>query len=167
MKLLLPLILLAHPLFAQTPHRVALPVGTRVKIDYESGGPTVEGTILAWHADTLLVQPQARVDTVRFASNALKKVRVLESPSLWRYASPGAIKFYFPVDLPRPHDLTSASGDLYDHLLLVGTKTELAGVNPATGAPLWSRKDLADLKAVALDIVGTTGFGVISRRDTM
>src|SRR2546422_5994271 len=69
--------------------------------------------------------------------------------------------------MPRAHDVTSMSGDAYERLLLVGTKTELAGVNTSTGAVLWSRKDLADIKNASLDIAWNTGFGVVSHHDTM
>jgi len=166
MKPLLPLILLAAPLCAQAP-RVALPVGARVKIDNEAGGQTIEGTVLAWRRDTLLVQPQDRGDTVRVAPDAVKKLRIVESPALWRYTSAGEINFHSSADLPRPRDRTSAAGDAYDRLLLVGTKTELAGVNAVTGAVVWTRKDLADLKGVSLDVAWNTGFAIITRRDTM
>ncbi len=166
MKPLLPLILLAAPLFAQAP-RVALPVGARVKIDNEAGGQPIEGTVLAWRRDTLLVQPQGRGDTVRVAPDAVKKLRIVESPALWRYTSASEINFHSSADLPRPRDRTSAAGDAYDRLLLVGTKTELAGVDPVTGAVVWTRKDLADLKGVSLDVAWNTGFAIITRRDTM
>src|SRR3989449_9377073 len=161
------LLLLVKPILAQTARGVLVPVGAHVKIDTESGGQSVEGTIVAWHGDTLLVQPQSRTDTVRVASGALKQLRVVESPALWRYTSPSTINFYFSTGMPRAHDVTSMSGDAYERLLLVGTKTELAGVNTSTGAVLWSRKDLADIKNASLDIVWNSGFGVVSRRDTM
>src|SRR5205807_7240398 len=90
------------------------------------GRQSVEGTIVAWRGDTLLVQPQSRTDTVRVASGALKKLRVVESPALWRYTSPSTINFYSSTAIPRAHDVTSRSGDAYERLLLVGTKTELA-----------------------------------------
>src|SRR5438552_19187135 len=79
------LLLLVKPILAQTARGVLVPVGAHVKIDTESGGQSVEGTIVAWRGDTLLVQPQSRTDTVRVASGALKKLRVVESPALWRY----------------------------------------------------------------------------------
>src|SRR2546422_8241030 len=161
------LLLLVKPILAQTARGVLVPVGAHVKVDAESGGQSVEGTIVAWRGDTLLVQPQSRTDTVRVASGALKKLRVVESPALWRYTSPSTINFYFSTGMPRAHDVTSMSGDAYERLLLVGTKTELAGVNTSTGAVLWSRKDLADIKNASLDIAWNTGFGVVSRRDTM
>src|SRR5437870_5476235 len=161
------LLLLVKPILAQTARGVLVPVGAHVKIDTESGGQSVEGTIVAWRGDTLLVQPQSRTDTVRVASGALKKLRVVESPALWRYTSPSTINFYFSTAIPRAHDVTSRSGDAYERLLLVGTKTELAGVNTSTGAVLWSRKDLADIKNASLDIAWNSGFGVVSRRDTM
>src|SRR6266704_3138291 len=101
------LLLLVKPILAQTGRGVLVPVGAHVKVDTDSGGQSVEGTIVAWRGDTLLVQPQSRTDT------------------------------------------------------------ELAGVNTSTGAVLWSRKDLADIKNAALDIAWNSGFGVVSRRDTM
>src|SRR5207244_2004135 len=76
------LLLLVKPILAQTARGVLVPVGAHVKIDTESGGQSVEGTIVAWRGDTLLVQPQSRTDTVRVASGALKKLRVVESPAL-------------------------------------------------------------------------------------
>ena len=161
------LLLLVKPILAQTGRGVLVPVGAHVKVDTDSGGQSVEGTIVAWRGDTLLVQPQSRTDTVRVASGALKKLRVVESPALWRYTSPSTINFYFSTGMPRAHDVISMSGDAYERLLLVGTKTELAGVNTSTGAVLWSRKDLADIKNAALDIAWNSGFGVVSRRDTM
>jgi outer membrane protein assembly factor BamB len=156
---LLPLLFLAQSL--------GLPAGSLVKIDNGSGGQAIEGTVLAWRRDTLLVQPKGRADTVRVAPADVKKLRILESPALWRYASQSEINFYVSADLPRPHDYSSESGDAYDRLLLVGSKTELAGVSPATGAVVWTRKDLADLKAVALDVIGSTGYAIVTRRDTM
>jgi len=161
------LLMLVKPIMAQTARGVLVPVGAHVKIDIESGGQSVEGTIVAWRGDTLLVQPQARTDTVRVASGALKKLRVVESPALWRYTSPSTINFYFSTAIPRTHDVTSRSGDAYERLLLVGTKTELAGINTSTGAVRWSRKDLADIKNVSLDIAWNSGFGIVSRHDTM
>jgi len=161
------LLLLVKPILAQAARGVLVPVGAHVKIDTEPGGESVEGTIVAWRGDTLLVQPQSRADTVRVASGALKKLRVVESPALWRYTSPGTINFYFSTAIPRAHDVTSRSGDAYERLLLVGSKTELAGVNASTGAVQWSRKDLADIKNVSLDIAWNSGFGVVSHHDTM
>ena len=165
-RLPLLLLLIGHPLLAQVQRGIVIPVGARVKVD-QASGPTVEGTVVAWRGDTLLVQPRDRADTLRIAPTALKKLRVVESPALWRYSSPSDINFSVVADLPRAHDPTSASGDSYDRLLLVGNKTELAGVNTATGAALWSRKDLADLKGVGMDVVGNTGFGIVTRNDTL
>src|SRR5439155_1335054 len=161
------LLLLVKPTLAHTARGVLVRVGAHLKVDTESGVQSVEGTIVAWRGDTLLVQPQSRTDTVRVASGALKKLRVVESPALWRYTSPSTINFYSSTAIPRAHDVTSRSGDAYERLLLVGTKTELAGVNTSTGAVLWSRKDLADIKNASLDIAWNSGFGVVSRRDTM
>ena len=161
------LLMLVTPILAQTVRGVLVPVGARVKIDAESDGQSAEGTIVAWRGDTLLVQPQSRTDTVRVASAALKKLRVVESPALWRYTSPSTINFYFSTAIPRAHDVTSRSGDAYERFLLVGNKTELAGINTSTGAVRWSRKDLGDLKTVSLDVAWNSGFGIVSRHDTM
>ncbi len=161
------LLILVKPILAQIARGVLVPVGAHVKIDTESGGQSVEGTIVAWRGDTLLVQPQSRTDTVRVASGALKKLRVVESPALWRYTSPSTINFYFSTAIPRAHDVTSRSGDAYERLLLVGNKTELAGINTSTGAVRWSRKDLGDIKSASLDIAWSSGFGVVTHHDTM
>ncbi len=130
---LVSLLLLPSPMLAQTPRGATLPVGSRVKIETQSG-TSVEGALVAWRGDTLLVQPEARTDTVRMPSANLKKLRVVESPALWSYTSPSKINFYFSTDMPRARDFTSMSGDAYERLLVVGTKTELAGVNASTAA---------------------------------
>ena len=51
------LLLLVKPILAQAARGVLVPVGAHVKIDTEPGGESVEGTIVAWRGDTLLVQP--------------------------------------------------------------------------------------------------------------
>ena len=153
-------------MLAQTPRGATLPVGSRVKIETQSG-TSVEGALVAWRGDTLLVQPESRTDTVRMPSANLKKLRVVESPALWSYTSPSKINFYFSTDMPRARDFTSMSGDAYERLLVVGTKTELAGVNASTGAVLWSRKDRADINGAALAIAWNSGFGIISGHDTL
>jgi len=167
MKHLLPLLFLAAPLFAQTPAPRRLPPGALVKIDNESGGQAVEGLVLAWSHDTLLVQPKGGADTVRVAPANVKKLRIVESPTLWHYASQSEINFSISADIPRSHDYTSESGDAYDRLLLVASKTELAGVNPVTGTVVWTRQDLADLNGVALAVAGNMGYATVTRRDTM
>ena len=43
--------MLVTPILAQTVRGVLVPVGARVKIDAESGGQSVEGTIVAWRGD--------------------------------------------------------------------------------------------------------------------
>src|SRR5712691_4047395 len=162
------LLLLHHPLLTQDPRRApSVPNGARVRIDTKSGLRNLEGTVVAWRADTVLVKSPERADTLRFARTGIQKLRILESPALWRYNSPSEINYYFTAAIPRPYDIASATGDSHEHLLLIGTKTQLVGVNPTTGAVTWARKDLADLKAVGLDIVGSTGFAIVTRGDTL
>ena len=163
---LLPLLLLPSFILAQTPRGATLPIGSRVKIE-EQSGPSVEGTLVAWRGDTLLVQPESRADTVRVTAANLKKLRVVESPGLWSYSSASKINFYFSTGMPRPRDFTSMSGDAFERLLVVGTKTELVGVNASTGAVLWSRKDRADINGAAVTIAWGSGFGIISGHDTL
>ena len=162
-----PFLLLAGPALAQSPRGLPVPIGARVKIEGATDAQSVEGTVLAWRQDTLLVLGKERPDTVHVAASALKKLRVVESPALWRYTSPSNINFFRTVEIPRAYDRTSASGDAFESVLILGNKTELVGINPATGTVTWSRKDLADLKQAAMDIVGSTGFGLITLGDTM
>src|SRR6266487_3492400 len=89
--LLLLLVQSLHPLHAQARRGVLSSVGAHVKTQFDSGAQSVEGIILAWRGDTLLVQARDRADTVRIASGALQKLRIVESPALWRYTSPGDI----------------------------------------------------------------------------
>jgi outer membrane protein assembly factor BamB len=152
---------------AQAPRGALVPVGARVKADARPPGQTTEGTVLAWRGDTLVLRAQVGGDTVRIAPAALKNLRVLQSPALWRYASPSEINAYTLADLPRPGDAGPAGSDAYQPLVLLATRTELAGVDPATGKPTWSRRDLADLKGVALDVVGATGYAVVTRGERM
>src|SRR2546426_3173505 len=53
--------------------------------------------------------------------------------------------------------------DAFRDALLIANKTELAAIDPATGDAIWTRKDLTDLHGVALDFVGATGYGVVTR----
>ncbi len=161
------LLLLASPLLAQVSRGVAVPVGARVKIEGATDAQSAEGAVLAWRGDTVLVQRQDRGDTVRMASNALKKLRIVESPALWRYRSPSDITFYTMAEVPRAYDRFSASGDAFAPILILANKAELVGIDPATGTVTWSRKDLPDVKGTALDLVGTTGMGIVTLGDTM
>ena len=164
-----PVVPSAPPPSARATRTVAIPIGARVKIGAQTEAQSVEGIVAAWHGDTLLVQPRDRADTsaVRIAPRDISRLRILESPALWRYTSPSAINFYWTANLMRAVDRTSSTGDDFDHLLLVAAKTELDGVSPATGTLLWSRKDLPDLKAATLDILGATGFAIVTLSDTM
>src|SRR5947208_16325599 len=94
------LLLLVKPILAQTARGVLVPVGAHVKVDTESGGQSVEGTIVAWRGDTLLVQRQARTDTVRVACGALKKPRVVESPAPSRSTRPNTRIFHTSTAIP-------------------------------------------------------------------
>ena len=131
--LLLPL---GNPLRAQAVSHVLVPIGARVKV--ESNGESLEGTFAGWRGDTLVVQPQGRSDTVRFMRAVVNTLRIVESPSLWRYTSPSDINFFFSTSIPRPYDLTSTSGDAWERLVLVGAKTELTALDAETGAVRWS-----------------------------
>src|SRR5437879_10662504 len=135
-----PFLLLAGPALAQSPRGLPVPIGARVKIEGATDAQSVEGTVLAWRQDTLLVLGKERPDTVHVAASALKKLRVVESPALWRYTSPSNINFFRTVEIPRAYDRTSASGDAFESVLILRNKTELVGINPATGTVTWSRK---------------------------
>jgi len=160
--LLLPL---GNPLRAQAVSHVLVPIGARVKV--ESNGESLEGTFAGWRGDTLVVQPQGRSDTVRFMRAVVNTLRIVESPSLWRYTSPSDINFFFSTSIPRPYDLTSTSGDAWERLVLVGAKTELTALDAETGAVRWSRKDLGGIKRAALDLAWSSGFAIVTRHDTM
>ncbi len=150
---------------AQRPTGVLLPVGARMKAEAVSSPSTIEGTLLARHADTLIVATQGR-DTVRLASGQINKLRVVESPTLWQYTSASDINYYAFPNIPRGTG-APRSDDPYSIELLVATKTALVGIDPGTGTPLWTRQDLPDVKGVELDIVSGSGYGIITRRDTM
>src|SRR2546430_7056825 len=106
-------------------------------------------------------------DTVRIAAAALKKLRIAESPTVWRHTSPSDINFFASVAVPRPGDADRSRGDAFRDALLIANKTELAAIDPATGDAIWTRKDLTDLHGVALDFVGATGYGVVTRGEKM
>src|SRR6266550_3247435 len=150
---------------AQRPTGVLLPVGARMKAEAVSSPSTIEGTLLARHADTLIVATQGR-DTVRLASGQINKLRVVESPTLWQYTSVSDINYYAFPNSPRGTG-APRSDDPYSIELLVATTTALVGIDPGTGTPLWTRQDLPDVKGVELDIVSGSGYGIITRRDTM
>lgn len=161
----LPLLVLAPATgaVAQAARGVLVPAGARLKAETQPAGRTIEGTVLVARGDTLVLRAEERGDTVRIATAALKNVRVVESPSLWRYTPPGGINFSAAVTVPRGRDVEPVSADAFRHVLLVASKTELAAIDPVTGTARWTRKDLPDLHGVALDIVGSTGYGVITR----
>lgn len=155
---------------AQVPRGVDVPVGARVKAEPRAGR-TIEGTALWSSGDTLVLHAEKpddmRGDTVRLAAASLKNLRIVESPLLWRYTTPTDITFYHYALVPRPKDIERSRADPFRYVLLVGSGSELAGVDPVTGATLWARADLANLSEVALDIVGRTGYGVIMRGEKM
>jgi len=166
-----PLLLLTpfSALVGQQPRGVLVPVGARVKV--EAPGKTIKGILLPWRGDTLVLIAEEPVDmygdTVRLAGASLKSFRVVQSPSVWRYSTSTDINFYVDVAVPRPSDSQLAGADQFRHVLLVASKGELAGVDPATGTATWTRTDLPDLKGVALDVVGRTGYAVITRGEKM
>ena len=154
-------------LVAQEPRGVLVPVGALVKAESAQSGKTTEGTVLAWRGDTLVMRAAEGGDTVRIAAAALKKLRIAESPTVWRHTSPSDINFFASVAVPRPGDADRSSGDAFRDALLIANKTELAAIDPATGDAIWTRKDLTDLHGVALDFVGATGYGVVTRGEKM
>src|SRR5438034_8033135 len=154
-------------LVAQQPRGVLVPVGALVKAQSAQSGKTTEGTVLAWRGDTLVVRAAEGGDTVRIAAATLKKLRVVESPTLWRYTRPTEINFFGSAAVPRSGDADRSSGDAFRDALLIANKTELAAIDPATGDAIWTRKDLTDLRGVALDFVGATGYGVVTRGEKM
>ena len=151
---------------AQHPHHPAIPVGAHVKLD-QTQGPGIEGTLLAWRGDTLVVKGSDRSDTIRVAAHVLSGVRVVESPVLWQDSTGADIRFYSYVTVPRPGSGDSVSDDRYRHLVLVATEAQLAAFDPASGRPVWTRTDLGGLKGEAVDYVGGTGYGIITRDDQM
>lgn len=143
-------------LVAQQPLRVALPVGTRVRVEQTSGASS-EGTMLLSRGDTLLLQPTGREDTIRIAAAAVKSLRVMESPPLWHYPTPNDINFYTFALIPQAQPGDSSEVDPLRHVLLVANQSEFTAADPATGKTLWTRKDLPDLKGAALDLWGVRG----------
>jgi outer membrane protein assembly factor BamB len=150
----------------QNPAGVLVPVGARVKVETAWPVVTAEGTILAWRADTMVLAKKDGGDTVRIGSGRINKLRVIESPPLWRYTAAGDINYYAFPNLPRRRD-APLTDDPYRIELLVASQTALVGIDPGTGTPLWTREDLPDVKGIEIDIVGATGYAVITRGDTM
>ena len=166
-----PLLLLTPftALVGQQPRGVLVPVGARVKV--EAPGKTIKGILLPWRGDTLVLIAEEPVDmygdTVRLAGASLKSFRVVQSPSVWRYNSPTDINFHRDVVVPGSGDMALGGGDQVRRLLLVASDSQVAGVDPVAGTVSWTRKDLPNLKGVALDVVGWTGYGVITRGEKM
>lgn len=170
MRATLPAVLLpvtlARALVAQRPSHPTVPIGAQVKLD-RSQGPGSEGTLLAWRGDTLVVKAADRGDTVRIRRSELNGIRVVESPALWRDTTTADINFYVSAAVPRSHGNDSGEDTRYRRVLLVATEMSLAGLDGATGRTLWTRYDLSNLKLAAVDFVGLTGYGVVTRGDTM
>jgi len=134
---------------AQT-QRVLVPVGAHVKIDPTQAGNRSKDHC-RWRGDTLLVQPnRARIRT-RGLRRAQQVAR-LESPRCALHQS-STINFFFSTTMPRAHDSHHVS-DAYERLLLVGNKTELAGINTATGRCCVAQRS-GGYQNVSLDIAGT------------
>src|SRR2546425_9421712 len=102
-------------LVAQEPRGVLVPVGALVKAESAQSGKTTEGTVLAWRGDTLVMRAAEGGDTVRIAAAALKKLRIAESPTVWRHTSPSDINFFASVAVPRPGDADRSSGRSEEH----------------------------------------------------
>jgi outer membrane protein assembly factor BamB len=153
-------------LAAQHASHPAIPVGARVKLDLSSG-PGTEGILLAWRGDTLVVKAADRNDTIRVRMTELSGIRVMDSPALWGDTMTADINFYVSAAVPRSAGSDSGEDIRYRRVLLVATGTSLAGLDPTTGRTLWTRTDLADLKWATVDFVGRTGYGVVTRGDTM
>jgi outer membrane protein assembly factor BamB len=163
--LVLVLLQLTSPLVAQHPHHPTILVGARVKLDVPSGIGN-EGTLLAWRGDTVVLKLASKSDTVRVAATMRNGIRVIESPALWRDTTGTGITFYTTFLVPRS-DGRDSSEHRFRHLLLVGTVSQLTGFDPSTGRAIWTRPDLPDLKLVAVDFVGRTGYGIITQGDRM
>ena len=167
-------LLLAIPVngpVAQGPRGTRALVGARVKAETQPAGRTVEGTVLPSSSDTLVLRADlpgvGRGDTVRIAAAALKNLRVVESPALWRYTRPTDINFFVWVVIPGLRAVEPAGAGPFPHVVVVASKTELAALDAATGTPIWTRQDLADLRGEAFDIVQNTGYGVLTRGEKM
>lgn len=150
---------------AQRPQR-GIPIGARLKLDVSQGRGT-EGTLLGWRGDTLIVKSDGRSDTVHIAANVVNSIRIVRSPALWGDTISADITFFGSVAVPLPGGSGSDTNTHYRHLLLVATTAHLAGLDPANGRILWTRTDLGGLKEAALDYLGSTGYGVITRADRM
>lgn len=156
-----------HALVAQERTPVPVPVRARVEVSKtQSGSPKVTAIVAGWSADTVVLdvlEPDAmRGDTLRVAQSAISSFRVKQSPSLWRYVSVGEITFLTTATVPRATEVAPGTADPFRTLLLVASKDALAGVDPVAGTELWTRKDLPDLKGAELDIVGRSGYGVLT-----
>ncbi len=161
-------LLLLAPLIqavAQTARGARVPAGAQVKA--EAPDKTIEGTLLSWRGDSLVLRAAERGDTVRVAAASLKGIRVVESPPVWRLTTPSDINFFVDAVVPRSSGVDPGTADRWRHVLLVASQTEFAGVDPVTGTTMWTRKDLPDLKPTALDFVGRTGYGVLTRGEKM
>src|SRR5438876_5375851 len=108
-------------LVAQQPRGVLVPVGALVKAESAQSGKTTEGTVVAWRGDTLVVRAAEGGDTVRIAAAALKKLRVVESPTVWRYTSPADINFFTSAAVPRPAGVAPFGADPFRDVLLIAS----------------------------------------------
>src|SRR5438093_10562771 len=86
-------------LVAQEPRGVLVPVGARVKAESAQSGKTTEGTVLAWRGDTLVMRAEGG-DTVRIPAAALMKLRISESPTVWRHTRSTDSTYVFSVAVP-------------------------------------------------------------------
>src|SRR5438093_4110148 len=86
-------------LVAQEPRGVLVPVGALVKAESAQSGKTTEGTVLAWRGDTLVMRAEGG-DTVRIPAAALMKLRISESPTVWRHTRSTDSTYVFSVAVP-------------------------------------------------------------------
>lgn len=148
----------------------AVPIGSRVHVE-PPGAKAVTGTVVAWRADTVVLaaeEPEeVRGDTVPVPLTGVRGFKVVESPSLWRHATQTDIEFYTVTSVPQHSSGDSLAAESDRSIILVADGERLKALDPATGSVLWSRDDFPKLKRMALDIMGTMGYGVITRGDTM
>jgi outer membrane protein assembly factor BamB len=158
----------------QTRAGVLVPAGARIRI--EGAGKEIEGSLVRLGRDSVVVSVSSPGELIgrrsATAMEAVSGIRVLESPELWRRSTTSSMTFFMGVTVPAslaPAEGTSEPDGAEDmrHVLLVGTGTELSGVDPESGKTIWTRNDLPNLGLASIDLVGRTGFGVVTVGDTM
>lgn len=167
------LVSLTASLQAQTRPGVLVPMGARIKVS--ASGGNLEGTLLFLSRDSVVLMASEPATVagrrVPVSMESVSAIRVLQSPAIWSYSTTGNITFFMGVTIPAslPGGLSSQAADARDmrHILLVADQRRLAGIDPQSGSSLWTREDLPNLNLVSIDIVGRSGYAVITRGDTM